>query len=102
MKLILDEASDLLRPGMTASVLLQGVRVPGALMLPEAALLDRDRQRVVFVFDGGRARQVVPQLAAGFSNRLQVISGLEAGDEVIVAGHRALLDGTAVVPVREP
>jgi membrane fusion protein (multidrug efflux system) len=97
VKLILTNAAEVLRPGMTAKVELQGIAVPDALMLPESALVDRNRRRVVFVVEDGVARLREPLLAAGFSNRLQVVSGLEPGDAVVVAGQSRLLDGDAVV-----
>ena len=97
VKLILTNAADALRPGMTAKVELQGIAVPDALMLPESALVDRNRRRVVFVVEDGRVHLREPLLAAGFSNRLRVVSGLEAGDAVVVAGQYNLLDGDAVV-----
>jgi RND family efflux transporter MFP subunit len=96
VKLILSGETDALRPGMTASAELQGINVPDALLLPETALVDRDRRRVVFVVEDGVARLREPLLAAGFSNRLQILAGLEAGDDVVVAGQSQLLDGDAV------
>jgi membrane fusion protein, multidrug efflux system len=97
VKLILSGETDALRPGMTASVELQGISVPDALLLPETALVDRNRRRVVFVVEDGVAQLREPLLAAGFSNRLQILDGLAAGDKVVVAGHADLLDGDAVV-----
>jgi membrane fusion protein (multidrug efflux system) len=96
LKLILTGDTDLLRPGMTASAQLQGISVPDTLLLPEAALVDRNRRRVVFVVEDGVARLREPLLAAGFSNRLQVLAGLAPGDKVVVAGQSLLLDGDAV------
>jgi RND family efflux transporter MFP subunit len=96
VKLILAGDTDSLRPGMTARAELQGIRVADALLLPEAALVDRNRRRVVFVVEQGVAHMREPLLAAGFSNRLQILEGLAAGDTVVVAGQSLLLDGTAV------
>lgn len=96
VKLILAGDTDALRPGMTASAELQSISVPDALLLPEAALVDRNRRRVVFVVENGIARLREPLLAAGFSNRLQILEGLVAGDQVVVAGQALLLDGDAV------
>jgi len=96
VKLILGEDATSLRPGMTATVVLDGVTVEGALLLPESALVDRERRRVVFVVEDGVARLREPLLAAGFSNRLRILAGLSAGDLVVVAGQGALLDGTPV------
>ena len=96
LKLILTGDTDALRPGMTASAQLQGISSPDALLLPEQALVDRNRRRVVFVVEDGVARLREPLLAAGFSNRLQILAGLAAGDKVVVAGQALLLDGDAV------
>ncbi|MFT4518627.1 MAG: RND family efflux transporter MFP subunit [Halioglobus sp.] len=100
VKLILAKTPDTLRPGMTARAILDGISTPDALLLPESALVDRNRRRVVFVIEQGKAIMREPLLAAGFSNRLQVVSGLVAGDQVVVDGQSLLLDGT-VVSVRE-
>lgn len=100
VKLILSDAVDALRPGMTARAVLDGIRVPDALLLPESALVDRDRRRVVFVVEEGVARMREPVLAAGFNNRLQVLSGLSPGDQIVTAGQASLLDGT-VISIRD-
>lgn len=96
VKLILAGDTDSLRPGMTASAQLQGISVNDALLLPESALVDRDRRRVVFVVEQGVAQMREPLLAAGFSSRLHVLAGLAPGDQIVVAGQSLLLDGTAV------
>jgi RND family efflux transporter MFP subunit len=97
VKLILSGETDALRPGMTARAELQGISKPDALLLPEQALVDRNRRRVVFVIENGVAHLREPLLAAGFSNRLQILDGLVAGDHVVVAGHAHLLDGDTVI-----
>ncbi len=96
VKLILEPGADTLRPGMTVTAQVQGLEVPDALLLPERALVDRDRRRVVFVVQDGIARQREPLLAAGLSDALIVLAGLEAGDSVVVEGQQRLIDGTAV------
>lgn len=96
VKLILSDNTNALRPGMTASALLNGIAVPNALLLPEAALVDRGRRRVVFVVEQGTAHLREPSLAAGFSNRLHILGGLSAGDKVITQGQEQLLDGAPV------
>lgn len=96
VKLILTDPNQVLRPGMTASVTIEGISVPNALLLPERALVDRQRRRVVFVVEKGIAHQREPLLAAGFSNRLQIIAGLSAGDQVVIAGQSRLRDRSPV------
>jgi multidrug efflux pump subunit AcrA (membrane-fusion protein) len=50
----------------------------------------------VFVVEQGVAHMREPLLAAGFSNRLQVLDGLAPGDQVVVSRQSLLLDGTTV------
>jgi RND family efflux transporter MFP subunit len=101
VKLILKGDTAALRPGMTARAQLQGISVSDALALPEAALVDRNRRRVVFVVEDGVVHLREPLLAAGFSNRLQILEGLAAGDKVVIKGQPLLLDGDAVTVRRE-
>jgi RND family efflux transporter MFP subunit len=96
VKLILADDIAALRPGMTATAVLDGISVPDALLLPEAALVDRERRRVVFVVEQGVARMREPLLAAGYSNRLHILDGLVPGQRVVVEGQRLLTDGTPV------
>ena len=96
VKLILSEGTEALRPGMTATAILDGITVEDALLLPEAALVDRNRRRVVFVVEEGAAVLREPLLGAGFSNRLRIIAGLAPGEQVVVRGQERLLDGTTV------
>ncbi|MCX2981554.1 efflux RND transporter periplasmic adaptor subunit [Halieaceae bacterium IMCC14734] len=96
VKLILEAGDPRIRPGMTATASIELLEQPEVLLLPEAALVDRDRQRVVFVVREGRVQQVKPLLAAGYGSRLQVLAGLVAGDQVVVDGHFGLNDGTPV------
>jgi hypothetical protein len=96
VKLILDKNTEALRPGMTAFAQLDSIGIPNSLLLPESALVDRDRRRVVFVEEEGVARLREPILAAGFNNRLQILAGLAAGDKVITRGQKQVKDGTVV------
>ncbi len=96
VKLILAGETDALRPGMTARIELQSIDILDALLLPETALVDRHRRRVVFVVEEGVAHLREPLLAAGFSNRLHILQGLVVGDQIVVAGQFLLLDGAAV------
>lgn len=96
VKLVMASALEALRPGMTVSVEMQAEEIQGALILPEEALVDRDRRRVVFVEKDGVAHIVQPLLAAGLSNNLLVLSGLAPGDRVITRGQHRITEGSAV------
>ena len=100
VKLVLQDESSVLRPGMTASVEIKGLVAPEALLLPESALVHRNRRRVVFVVERQQGKTIArirePRLAAGFSRRLLVLAGLEAGEEVITDGLDGVVEGSEV------
>jgi membrane fusion protein (multidrug efflux system) len=101
VKLIIEQNTLLVRPGMTATVEILGIAFPEVLLLPEQALLDRDRRKVVFVLREGRAVQIEPLLGAGFSDRLLILSGLNAGDQLIVSNLPQIVDGKLVSVMAE-
>ena len=100
VKLILTTETDALRPGMTATTVLEGINIPDVLLLPESALVDRDRRRVVFIVEQDAQRSVArlrePLLAAGFGHRLHILDGVAPGDLVVTSGQQQLLEGTTV------
>jgi multidrug efflux pump subunit AcrA (membrane-fusion protein) len=91
---------DLLRPGMYAEIELVLRRIPDALLLPASAVLDRAAERFVFVVEGSgqtavaSARTVVP----GLSNaaEVQILSGIDPQDRVIVEGNYFLEEGQRI------
>ncbi|MCP3866881.1 MAG: efflux RND transporter periplasmic adaptor subunit [Gammaproteobacteria bacterium] len=96
IKLTLPNADGLLRPGMTARVQFQGFREQGRLLIPEKALVDRNRRKVVYLALAGKAREVEPVLRATTGDRLPVIDGLSPGDQLIVSGLEYLIDGSPI------
>ena len=100
VKLILTDETDALRPGMTATAVLEGINIPDVLLLPESALVDRDRRRVVFIVEQDGLQNIArlrePLLAAGFGHRLHILDGVAPGDLVVTSGQRQLLEGTTV------
>ncbi|MFQ5515625.1 MAG: efflux RND transporter periplasmic adaptor subunit [Myxococcota bacterium] len=78
-----------LKPGMFATVYIQYRRRDDVLAIPNEAILDSGRRKLVFVAkpDGHfEPREIVTGLA-GDHNVTEVLSGLEAGEEVVVSGQ---------------
>ena len=101
VKLAIANAEGLLRPGMTARVSLQGLTYQDAILIPDRALVDRNRRRVAYIVVDGRAVQVEPVVALSTIDRVQVLSGLQTGDQLVVGGVENIIDGTPVkaIPV---
>jgi membrane fusion protein, multidrug efflux system len=90
-----------LRPGLFARVsLTTGVR-DNAVLVPEAALVAASAgagQAVYIVRDG---KAVLANIRTGrrIDGRIEIVEGVAAGDQVVVAGQVALRDGAAVAIV---
>ncbi len=96
VKLTVENKDGLLKTGMTAVVTLKGLEVKDALLIPEGAVVDRNRKRVVFLVNGDKALEVEPVLGAATGELLPVLHGLESGDKVVVSGLDNVVGGTAL------
>jgi multidrug efflux pump subunit AcrA (membrane-fusion protein) len=89
-------AGERLRPGLTTRVSLELRRIEGAVTVPVAAVRAQGSERSVFVVIEGRAKQVKIKPGLESSDWIQIIDGLEGGEEVVVASAVPLIDGTIV------
>jgi membrane fusion protein, multidrug efflux system len=96
-----DNRSSELRPGMIVRVSLVRRVYDDAIVVPRDAVLERDNGSVVFVREGERAQQRAVTTGPSESGRIVVLDGLAPGEELIVSGHRNLVDGQRVRPVTQ-
>ena len=87
-----------LRAGQFANVELDIETRPDALMVPEAAVVPRQEGVEVFVIREGRAQPVRVELGTRRPGEVQLLTGVETGDTVVVAGQQRLQEGTPVDP----
>lgn len=89
--------SDLkLRPGMLLQINVEK-RVVDALVIPEGALVSEGESQFVFVIDDeGKARKTKVVIGQRKPGWVQIIDGIDAGQEVIVEGTLKLRDGSGV------
>jgi len=91
-----DDPTARLKPGMFARVGIVFERRTGALQIPRNAIVDDEGQATVFIVDQGKAAQ--RPIGVGLSNGgfVEVTSGLEGQEQVVVVGQGALKTGNAV------
>ena len=85
----------LLRPGMFARVQLL-VETSPALVVPEGALSPSGSLQYVFRVANGRAERVQVSIGERREGRVEILTGLAAGDRVVVAGLQRITDGAPV------
>jgi membrane fusion protein (multidrug efflux system) len=97
VRAVLENAERKLRPGLFASVDLGVANRTGVLVIPEEAVLQRADGEVAFrLLDDMRAERVSVEIGAHLDGMVEVTSGLNATDRVVVRGHYALVDGVRV------
>ena len=92
----LNNPDNLLKPGMFARVNVRYDSSENTLLVNrEAVVTQRDENTVFVVRDGLAMRQFV-ELGYAMGGDVEILNGLDEGDEVIVTGQNGLKDGTSV------
>jgi membrane fusion protein, multidrug efflux system len=97
VRLALDNADGAVRPGMLARVSLLRKEILDAVTAPLFAIQDKGGERVVYVVEDGLARARTVKLGAMEKDRIQILDGLNPGDDLIIAGHDQVEDGAKVI-----
>lgn len=85
-----------IRPGMIARVAFVRRVVPDALLAPLFALVDKGGERLVFIEKDGVAQSRTVAIGVIEGDRVQITSGLNPGDHLIVRGQTEVEDGMKV------
>ncbi|HUU80552.1 MAG TPA: efflux RND transporter periplasmic adaptor subunit [Acidobacteriota bacterium] len=95
-----DNRDHRLKPGMFARVSIVTQRREGVLLLPKNSLAEQGGVPQVFVNENGKASRRVVSLGVEGEQYVEVLKGLQAGEEVIVAGQYEVKDGMPVKVIR--
>jgi membrane fusion protein, multidrug efflux system len=89
-----------LKPGLSAAITATLVERPRTLVVPDEAVVSQGDQNLVYVVLRDSTVQATPvKLGLRESARVEVVSGLAAGDMVVTAGHQKIYPGAKVLPV---
>jgi membrane fusion protein (multidrug efflux system) len=86
----------MLRPGMLARSTFTKSIDDEQIVIPRHTILEKERGRVVYVFDKGKVFQRDIQVGLSQKDQVQVIKGLKEGELIVVEGHNKLSDGEEV------
>ncbi len=95
-KIEVDDQESLLKPGMFAQVTVVAASRDSVLLIPKKALVQRDQRQLVFVFSNGTASMKLVQTGLTDGKNVEITSGLNAGDRVILTNLADLADGDPV------
>lgn len=90
-----------LKPGMFVEVHIDRTAPEDSLLLPRSAVLDiKEGVGHVFVATDGLARQQSVKVGLAWGENISILEGVTDTTEVIVSGHRKLVDGAGIVVVK--
>lgn len=94
--------ADFITLGQTATVQLRSHQKTQGLVVPMTALVNRNEQHSVWVFNAPQQQvETKPVEVLGFTKDSALITGLEAGTQVVTAGVHVLTEGQKVRPMVE-
>lgn len=93
---LVQNVNQTLRPGLACRVRIWLPALTSALVIPAAAVADRDGRPVVTVIRDDKAYECEVLLGKMAAEHVQVLQGLEAGDVVAVEGGYALPEGCPI------
>ena len=87
-----------LRPGMTINLSITAKTVKDAIVVPTSAVFKSPEGADIVLIAGsdGHAHVKTVQIGVRAPDRTQILSGINAGDQVIISGGYALPDNTAI------
>ena len=94
----LDNAAEKLRPGMLIRISVRGPS-RSSVTVPEAAIVPRGNGAVVFIAAGEKAQETKVRTGKRGNGAVEILEGLKAGEQVIIAGNTRLSDGAAIAIV---
>ncbi len=94
---VIDNTLGELAPGMFGRFTISYEKHANALVIPLHALLDEDEQTTVYVVSNGEVVRRVVETGIESGGRVQILSGLQDDDLVVVVGHSSLRDGSKVL-----
>jgi RND family efflux transporter MFP subunit len=97
VEVAINNPSNRVRPGMYAKVSLN-FGVNDRIVIPDAAVQKQvgSNDRYVYVIENGLARYSKVELGQRLGDRYEIVSGITAGQEIVITGQTRLIDGTPV------
>ncbi len=85
--IVISNSNTEIKSGMFATATIQSEALKNRLLIPKEALLVRDKRNLVFVADGNLAKWHYVDIGEQNDNYIEILNGVEEGDDVIVEGH---------------
>ncbi len=99
-RILVKNVGEVLRPGMSAEVSLIVGESAAAVVVPRDCVVEDREKRAVYAVVNNAIEIRDVELGADERGRVEIVSGVEEGDLLVVAGQTDLADGQRVDPVQ--
>ncbi|WP_295121578.1 efflux RND transporter periplasmic adaptor subunit [uncultured Chitinophaga sp.] len=96
LRAILPNKNGKLFPGSFVKTIISLKDIPDAIMIPTQAVIPGTRDKKVIVADSGKAKFVTVETGIRDKDNIQITSGLQIGDTVIISGIQQLKPGSVI------
>ncbi len=96
MEITLDNEDKCLHSGQIVDVVLTRQNLKNVIMIPLEAVIPMEKGNAVYVANSPIAKRRVVELGVIKGDNVQIKSGLDGGDKLIISGHRFVVPGQTV------
>ena len=96
VKVLVDNANGILRPGMIVRAHLVRRKIEAAIAVPFFTIIDREKGKAVFVIENDTAVARPIEYGTFDKGLVEVRQGLQIGERLVIVGQRGLVDGQKV------
>lgn len=79
-----EETREGIKPGMTADIIIESDKKENVLVIPKRAVKKMDGKKIVQVFKDGEVKEQEIEIGLEGNEYIEVISGLQEGEEVVI------------------
>lgn len=95
LRAVLDNVDGMLKPGLLVRLTIKGV-TRQTVTVPESAIVQRGSESFIFVAEDKTASERKVRLGKRMPGVIEILEGVDAGAEVVVAGTTRLSNGSAI------
>jgi membrane fusion protein (multidrug efflux system) len=96
VEIYIHNADRSLKPGMFANVEVALLEKPQTLVIPREAILEAGGEMFAFVVEGNQAVRRPIRIGYEQDRMVEVLEGLNEGDQVVIKGQQLIKDGSAI------
>lgn len=101
IEIMLENRNKILRSGQIVHAIMTKQILKNAIMIPLLAVIPMEDCMAVYVVNSSEAQRRQVEIGIMKDDNVQIIEGLQAGDKLVIAGHRFVAPGQKVTIVSE-